>query len=94
LPLNVGGEIDAGGVTKGVLNVCCNPFTGDIFISRHFWFRPVGADYFLTRFKNNIFGNGFFTPNGVFVVTGNGDTTTRNNFRYTAGLNFTWGEPK
>lgn len=171
-----GGEIDAGGVTKGVLNICCDPFTGTIFnngnvdtttawvtagpritfrgkgndsrwkpfvhvlfggayttastpdvtslfqnpagivqsrltasrwgfamfagggldirVSRHFWFRPVGADYFLTRYNNNLFGNGFFTPNGVFVVTGHGETTNRNNFRYTAGLNFTWGEPK
>jgi hypothetical protein len=160
-----GGEIDAGGVNKGVLNIF-NPFTGNLFnngnvdtttawitagprvtfrgkgndsrwkpfvhvlfggayttastpdntsdflnsrlvasrwgfamlagggldirVSRHFWFRPVGADYFLTRFQNNFFGNGVLVDGTVV----NGNTTNRNNFRYTAGLNFTWGEPK
>jgi len=161
-----GGEVDAGAVNKGVLNICCDPFTGNIFnngnvdtttawitagprvtfrgkgndsrwkpfvhvlfggayttastpdntsdflnsrlvasrwgfamlagggldirVSRHFWFRPVGADYFLTRFQNNFFGNGVLVDGTVV----NGNTTNRNNFRYTAGLNFTWGEPK
>jgi hypothetical protein len=52
----------------------------DIKMSKHTYFRPIGADYYLTRFPNNLFGSG--------------NTTNRNNFRYTAGLNFTWGEPK
>ena len=52
----------------------------DVKMSKHVYIRPVGADYFLTRYTNNLFGSG--------------NTTTRNNFRYTAGINFTWGEPK
>jgi hypothetical protein len=52
----------------------------DIKMSKHTYFRPIGTDYYLTRFPNNLFGSG--------------STTNRNNFRYTAGLNFTWGEPK
>lgn len=52
----------------------------DYKLSKHMYIRPIGADYYLTRVPNNIWGNG--------------NTTNRNNFRYTAGINFTWGEPK
>jgi hypothetical protein len=48
--------------------------------TKHVYFRPIGADYYLTRVPNNIWGNG--------------STTNRNNFRYSAGINFVWGEPK
>jgi hypothetical protein len=51
----------------------------DIKISRHVYFRPVEASYFLTRIPS-------------FLTTGN--TSNRNNFRYSAGVNFMFGEPK
>jgi hypothetical protein len=47
----------------------------DIKVNKHIAFRPVGADYYLTRIPS------FFT----------GDTTNRNNFRYSAGVNFLFG---
>ena len=47
----------------------------DIKLSKHIAFRPVGADYYLTRLPS------LFT----------GDTTNRNNFRYSAGINFLLG---
>jgi hypothetical protein len=50
----------------------------DIKINRHVLFRPIQAEYFLTR----------LSPIGAF---GN---TNRNNFRYSVGINFSYGEPK
>jgi hypothetical protein len=47
----------------------------DIKISKRVAFRPIGADYYLTRIPS------LFT----------GDTTNRNNFRYSAGFNFLLG---
>jgi hypothetical protein len=50
----------------------------DIKLNKHVAFRPIGADYYLTRVSN--------------VVTGTGDNTSnRNNFRYSAGVNFLFG---
>jgi opacity protein-like surface antigen len=51
----------------------------DIKISKHVFFRPVEASYYLTRLPS-------------FLTTGN--TTNRNNFRYSAGINFMFGEPR
>ena len=48
----------------------------DIKLSKHIAFRPVGADYYLTRLPS------LFT----------GDRSNRNNFRYSAGVNFLFGE--
>jgi opacity protein-like surface antigen len=50
----------------------------DIKVNRHIYVRPVQAEYFLTR----------LSPIGAF------GTTNRNNFRYSAGINFSFGEPK
>jgi hypothetical protein len=47
----------------------------DIKVNKHIAFRPIGADYYLTRLPS--------------LVTGN--TTNRNNFRYSAGVNFLFG---
>jgi opacity protein-like surface antigen len=47
----------------------------DIKVSKHIAFRPVEADYYLTRIPT--------------ILTGN--TTNRNNFRYAAGVNFLFG---
>jgi hypothetical protein len=47
----------------------------DIKLNKHIAFRPVGADYYLTRIPSFISGN----------------TTNRNNFRYSAGVNFLFG---
>jgi hypothetical protein len=47
----------------------------DIKISKHMAFRPVGADYYLARVPSFLTGN----------------TTNRNNFRYSAGVNFLFG---
>jgi len=47
----------------------------DIKLSKHIAFRPVGADYYLARFSSLLTGG----------------TTNRNNFRYTAGINFLFG---
>jgi len=47
----------------------------DIKIGKHIAFRPVEADYFLTRLP------GFFT----------GNDTNKNHFRYSAGVNFMFG---
>lgn len=48
----------------------------DIKLSKRVAFRPVSADYFLTRLPS--------------LVTG--DTTNRNNWRLSAGFNFMFGE--
>ena len=50
----------------------------DIKMNKHVYLRPVQAEYFLTR----------LSPIGAFGVT------TRNNFRYSAGINFSYGEPR
>ena len=50
----------------------------DIKLSRHVAFRPIQAEYFLTR----------LSPIGAFGVS------NRNNFRYSAGINFSYGEPR
>lgn len=47
----------------------------DIKINKHFTFRPVAVDYFLTRFPD--------------IMTG--DTTNQNNLRASAGITFTFG---
>jgi hypothetical protein len=47
----------------------------DIRISKHAAFRPLEADYYLTRMPN--------------ILTGN--NVNRNNFRYSAGFNFLFG---
>jgi Outer membrane protein beta-barrel domain len=47
----------------------------DIRINKHFAFRPAGVDYYLTRVPS--------------ILTGN--TSNRNNFRYSAGVNFLFG---
>jgi len=49
----------------------------DIRLSKHFSIRPFQMDYLLTRFGNS------FVPGG---------SHNQNNFRYTAGVNFTFGE--
>jgi len=50
----------------------------DVKINKHVYFRPIQAEYFLTR----------LSPIGAF---GN---TNRNNFRYSMGINFSYGEPR
>ena len=50
----------------------------DIKINKHVYVRPIQAEYFLTR----------LSPIGAFGVT------NRNNFRYSAGINFSYGEPR
>ncbi len=47
----------------------------DIKMSKHIAFRPLGADYYLAR------------PNSLLT----GNASNRNNFRYTAGINFLFG---
>ena len=47
----------------------------DIKVSKHIAFRPIGADYYLTRIPSLL----------------TGDTSNRNNFRYSAGINFLIG---
>src|SRR5215470_14136903 len=47
----------------------------DIKLNKNIAFRPVGADYYLTRLPSLITGN----------------VTNRNNFRYSAGVNFLFG---
>jgi hypothetical protein len=48
----------------------------DIKLSKHISFRPVEADYFLTRFTTLVIQN----------------DTNRNHFRYSAGVNFLLGK--
>ncbi len=48
----------------------------DIKLSKHFAFRPAQADYYLTRLPDPITGN----------------RSNRNNFRYSAGVNFLFGK--
>jgi hypothetical protein len=47
----------------------------DIKVSKHIALRPIGADYYLTRIPSLL----------------TGDTSNRNNFRYSAGINFLIG---
>jgi hypothetical protein len=47
----------------------------DIKVNKHMSFRPIGADYLLTRMPSLLTGN----------------DTNRNNFRYSAGVNFLFG---
>ena len=47
----------------------------DIKITKHIAFRPIGADYYLTRLPNFVTGN----------------DTNRDHFRYSAGVNFLFG---
>jgi opacity protein-like surface antigen len=47
----------------------------DIRLGEHVAVRPVGADYYLTRLPSLL----------------TGDATNRNNFRYSAGVNFLFG---
>jgi len=58
----------------------------DVKVSKHFYIRPAEASYFLTHMSNP------FTPS--FPIVFPNDSTTRNNFRYAAGVKVTWGEPK
>ena len=51
----------------------------DIKLSRHVYFRPFEASYYLTRVPS-------------FLTTGN--TSNRNNFRYSGGVNFRFGGPR
>ena len=55
----------------------------DVKVSKHFYIRPAEASYFLTHMSNPF--NPFPSLNG---------STTRNNFRYSAGVKVTWGEPR
>jgi hypothetical protein len=47
----------------------------DIKVGKHIAFRPIGADYYLTRLPNFVTGN----------------DTNKNHFRYSAGINFLFG---
>ena len=47
----------------------------DIKINKHIAFRPIGADYYLTRLPAFVTGN----------------DTNKNHFRYSAGVNFLFG---
>jgi hypothetical protein len=47
----------------------------DIKLGEHISVRPIGADYYLTRLPSLL----------------TGDTTNRNNFRYSAGISFLFG---
>jgi hypothetical protein len=51
----------------------------DYKLSRHIAFRPLEAEYYLTR---------------VPSILSNGNTTNRNNFRYAGGVNFLFGGAK
>ena len=50
----------------------------DIKFSKHMAFRPFGFDYYLTRVPSLV----------------SGDDHNRNNWRYTAGVNFMFGGPR
>jgi hypothetical protein len=47
----------------------------DIKVNDHISVRPVGVDYYLTQIPSLL----------------SGDTSNRNNFRYSAGVNFLFG---
>jgi hypothetical protein len=55
----------------------------DIKVNKHMTFRPIGADYYLTRLPD------FLTQN----LPGHHHRNA-NNFRYTAGVNFVFGNEK
>jgi hypothetical protein len=50
----------------------------DIKLSKHVYFRPIQAEYFLTRLR----------------PIGDLNQINRNNFRYSVGINFSYGEPR
>jgi hypothetical protein len=50
----------------------------DIKLSKHVYFRPIQAEYFLTRLR----------------PIGDLNLINRNNFRYSVGINFSYGEPR
>jgi hypothetical protein len=50
----------------------------DIKLSKHVYFRPIQAEYFLTRLQ----------------PIGDLNLINRNNFRYSVGINFSYGEPR
>jgi hypothetical protein len=52
----------------------------DIKINKHMSFRPIGVDYYLTRI-----------PTLLQSIQPQNDSTNRNNFRYSAGINFLLG---
>lgn len=60
----------------------------DIKISKHVTFRPVEADYYLTRVDHRVIDLANIA-NDTPIVGGN---SNRNNFRYAAGVNFLFGK--
>ena len=70
--------IVAGGVTLAIGQTAFAMTAGgglDIKLNKHVSFRPIGLEYYLTRFQN----------------LRSQDDNNQNNIRYTAGLNFTFG---
>lgn len=59
----------------------------DIKINKHVTFRPVEADYYMTR-VDHLVADLANIANNIPIVTRNRD---RNNFRYAAGVNFFFG---
>jgi hypothetical protein len=60
----------------------------DIKLNKHVTFRPVEADYYLTRADHRVVDLANIA-NNTPIVTG---TSNRNNFRYAAGVNFLFGK--
>jgi hypothetical protein len=60
----------------------------DLKINRHVTFRPIEADYYLTR-ADHLLTDLANIANNTPIVTGN--NSNRNNFRYAAGVNFFFG---
>jgi len=61
----------------------------DVKLGRHIYFRPVEADYYLTRVSSTFTNLAPLVQPAVPLSTSN-----RNNFRYSAGVNFVFGEAK
>jgi hypothetical protein len=61
----------------------------DIKINKHISFRPLEADYYLTR-ASHLEADLANIANNTPIVTGN--ASNRNNFRYAAGVNFLFGK--
>lgn len=59
----------------------------DIRINKRISIRPIQADYYMTKFKNM---QAFENPNGLQLLDVSQDNR-QNNFRYSAGVNFTFG---